>query len=134
MKHWLPLILLIIGASNAPTLAHHSFVAEYDATRMVTLKGVVTQFDWMNPHSHCYIDVKDEKSRVTHWDLELGGPGILVQNGWSKETLRAGDSITAKAALARNGTRRASARIITLPDGQTMYAASPADGGPQLKP
>jgi len=120
----------VLGIGSA-ILGHHSFAAEYDADQMVTLKGAVTKFVWGNPHSHCLIDVKEQGGSITNWDLELGGPGVLVQTGWSKYTLHTGDIVTVRAALARNHSKTASARMITLPNGEHLPAASPADGGPE---
>jgi hypothetical protein len=120
----------LLGTGKA-ILGHHSFAAEYDTDQMVTLTGTVTKFVWGNPHSHCLIDVKEQGGSLTNWDLELGGPGVLVQTGWSKNTLRTGDIIIARVALARNHSKTASARMITLPNGERLPAASPADGGPE---
>ena len=129
-KHTLLILAALLLNSPKTVLAHHSFVAEYDAARIVTLKGVVTKFEWTNPHAHCYLDVKDAAGHVEHWNLELGGPGVLVQNGWSKTTLHEGDVVTVKAALARSSSQKASGRTFTL-RGARLFAASPADGGPQ---
>jgi hypothetical protein len=111
--------------------AHHAFLAEYDAEQIVNLKGVVSRFAWGNPHCHVFVDVKESGGNVVQWDFEMAGPGILVQNGWEKTTLHSGDSVTIRAALARNGAKKASAREVTLSDGKHLFAASPADGGPQ---
>src|SRR5262245_16883096 len=123
-------VLVCLPAFALSVSAHHSFAAEYDSNKVILLKGIVTQFEWANPHVHCHADVSGDNSTATNWDFELGGPGALVQNGWSKNTLHAGDAVTVKAALARNGAHKGSARVITLPDGRKLFAASPADGGP----
>ena len=127
----LPLLLIAGLWTTGTILAHHAFLSEYDPDQMTTLKGAVTRFEWGNPHCHVFVDVKDGSGSVTTWDFEMGGPGILVQNGWEKTTLHAGDVVSVRAALARNGSKKASAREITLPDGMRLGAASPVDGGPQ---
>ena len=74
----------------APLLAHHSFAAEYDEKKPVTLKGVVTKVEWSNPHARFYVDVKDDKGNVTNWNLELASPNVLVRNGWKQKFLAGG--------------------------------------------
>jgi hypothetical protein len=123
--------LIGLLGGGATILAHHAFMAEYDAEQIVNLKGVVTRFEWANPHCHVFIEVKDAEGTATLWDFEMGGPGILVQNGWEKTTLHSGDIVSVRAALARNGTKKASAREVTLPNGKRLSGASPVDGGPQ---
>lgn len=127
----LMILAVLVGLpASASVFGHHSFAAEYDGNNVLSVKGTVTQFEWANPHVHCHTDVTDGNGTATNWDFELGGPGLLVQNGWSKNTLHAGDAVTVKAALARNGSHKGSARTITLPDGRELFASSPADGGP----
>jgi hypothetical protein len=125
-----PLLLIAVLLSTGPILAHHAFLSEYDPDQITILKGAVTRFEWANPHCHVFVDVKEGGS-VKTWDFEMGGPGILVQNGWEKTTLHSGDVVSVRAALSRNGSKKASAREITLPNGMRLGAASPVDGGPQ---
>src|SRR5581483_6711521 len=85
--------LIVVGAAlvaPAAMFAHHSFAAEYDVKKPVTLKGTVTKVEWTNPHARFYIDVKDESGNVTNWNLELASPNVLVRNGWSRHTLKEG--------------------------------------------
>ena len=70
----------------APLVAHHSFAAEYDSKKPVTLKGIVTKVEWMNPHVYFYMDVADEKGKITNWALEMGPPRLLENGGWKKST------------------------------------------------
>ena len=123
------LIAALFGMDTG--FAHHAFMSEYDPDQITTFKGAVTRFEWANPHCHVFVDVKDGSESVTTWDFEMGGPGILVQNGWEKTTLHTGDLVSVRAARARNGSKKASAREITLPNGMRLGAASPVDGGPQ---
>ena len=118
-----------------PLVAHHSFSAEYDSKKPVTLKGIVTKVDWMNPHVRFFVDVKDDKGNLTNWDLELQSPNSLTRNGWSRHTLKPGDTVTVSAFLAKDGSKRANARgSVTLADGHKIFAGSSADdNGPDAK-
>ncbi|HEX5227926.1 MAG TPA: DUF6152 family protein [Bryobacteraceae bacterium] len=113
----------------APTaaLAHHSFAAEYDSKKPVTLKGTVTKVEWTNPHARFYIDVKDESGNVTNWNLELASPNVLVRQGWNRHSLNVGDQVTVEGAQAKDGSFLANARTVTLADGRKVFAFSPTD-------
>jgi len=118
---------------TTPLLAHHSFRAEYDANRPVTLTGVITKIEWTNPHSFFYMDVKDEKGNVANWKFEGYGPGVLYRTGWTKNiTMKPGDTITVFGWRARDGTNWAHSREVTLPGGKKLFFGPPAgtgDGG-----
>jgi len=115
-------IALVMVAT--PVVAHHSFAAEYDAARPVVLKGVVTRVEWTNPHAHCYIDVKDDTSGVANWNVEMASPRVLAQNGWKLNSLKIGDDVTIEAAMSKDGSKRANARVVTLADGRRVSAGS----------
>jgi Family of unknown function (DUF6152) len=112
--------LLVSGASVS---AHHSFAAEYDSAKPVTLKGVVSKIEWTNPHARFYIDVKDETGTYT-WNLELASPNVLTRNGWTRKTLNIGDEITVQGSLAKDGSKMANARVVTLASGKRVFAGS----------
>lgn len=122
---------LYVMASLSPALAHHSFAAEYDGDKFVTLKGVVVKVDWQNPHMHFYLDVTNAKGEVEHWKLEGFPPNMLVRQGWKKdESLRLGDQVSVTAWLARSGEKLAHSREITwAADGHKLLSGPPAGTG-----
>jgi len=115
----------------APLWAHHSFAAEYDEKKPVTLKGIVTKVEWTNPHARFYVDVKDDKGNVTSWNLELASPNVLVRNGWTRKSLQVGDPVQVSGSQAKDGSNMANARAVILADGRKVFAGSSSDGGPQ---
>src|SRR5438067_9226766 len=111
--------LAIFGLLAAvAALAHHSGAAVFDATKKIDLKGVVTKVEWTNPHAHFFIDVTDGAGKVTNWNLELASPNILVRNGWSRNSVKAGDTVSVSGSRARDGSNFGIAQTIVFPDGQ----------------
>ena len=123
-KMLLGAVALIV--SGAVASAHHSFAAEYDSSKPITLKGVVSRVEWTNPHARFYIDVKDEKGTST-WNLELASPNVLSRNGWTRRTLNIGDEISVQGSMAKDGSKMANARVVTLADGKRVFAGSSQD-------
>ena len=118
----------VLAALVIPALAHHSFEAEYDFNKTLTVTGTVTKMEWMNPHAHFYVDVKDASGKVTNWNFELGAIPVLLKQGWRKDSLKVGDQITVEGYLPKDGTKSmANARRVTLPDGKRVFGGSSAD-------
>ena len=123
--------LMVAGLALAPAaaLAHHSFAAEYDVKKPVTLKGTVTKVEWTNPHAHFYVDVKDASGAVTNWNFELASPNVLARNGWKRNSLKPGDTVSVTGIRAKDSPTYGSASLITFPDGHKlnfMAAEEPA--------
>jgi hypothetical protein len=122
----------LMAVRVAPVNAHHSFAAEFDASKPITIKGVVAQIEWKNPHVWFYVNVKEEDGRTTRWGCEMGAPHQLQQRGWLRDTMKIGDVVTVEGSLARDGSKRANARTVTTSDGKTLGAAS--SGDPTTRP
>ena len=124
---------ILIGALFAPisTLsAHHSFAAEYDSSKPITITGTVTKVEWTNPHARLYLDVKDDKGVVTNWNFELGGPLQLNRLGWTRNSVKVGDQIKVEGYVAKDGSNMANARNVVFADGRKIFAGSNNDGAP----
>jgi V8-like Glu-specific endopeptidase len=113
--------------------AHHSFAAEYDNNKQITVKGVVQKVAWVNPHAYVYIDVTDESGKVTTWAFESLSPNALARQGWSRTSLKVGETVTVNGYLAKDGkplpdgSMHANSRMITTADGRKVFVGSSAD-------
>ena len=104
------LLVSVIGVS-----AHHSFSAEFDASKPFKMTGTVTKVEWMNPHTFFYIDVKDQKtSETANWAVELGSPNSLMRAGWTRNSMKVDDTVTVQGSLAKDGSKLVNARNVTL--------------------
>ena len=137
MRAKLALFAAIAGVglvfSAAPLRAHHSFAAEYDSRKTITIHGVVQKVAWMNPHAYVWVDVKDENGKVTTYAFESLSPNALMRGGWTRNSLKPGDEVTVDGYLAKDGQRlsdgsvHANSKLITLANGKKVFAGSSAD-------
>ena len=123
-------LALTLVAETLPVGAHHSFAAEFDANAKVTLKGVVTAMDWVNPHAWIHLDVKNQDGTVTPWMIETGTPNTLFRRGFTKDSLKAGTEIIVEGYRAKNGKPRANGRDLMLPGGKRLFLGSSGTGAP----
>jgi len=118
-------LALGVAAAAVPALAHHSFAAEFDSSKPVTVKGYVTKIEWTNPHVWFYLDVKDADGKVQNWGFEMGPPHGLQARGWTRTTMKLGDEIQVDGTRAKNGSSRGNARSVTMVStGKKLGAAS----------
>ena len=112
-----------------PARAHHSFAAQYDSTKQVTLEGTITKVEWTNPHTYFYLDAADESGTVASWAVEGGAPNVLYREGWKPTTLKTGDKVRILGSRARDGSRLINALSFMLPDGRCVFAGTSGPGG-----
>jgi hypothetical protein len=111
---------VVLFVSGLPVFAHHSGAAEFDSTKKLDLNGVVTKVEWTNPHAHFYMDVKDASGKVDNWNFELASPNVLFRNGWTKHSIKEGDTVNVTGTRARDNSTVGSAGTVTFPDGHKL--------------
>jgi hypothetical protein len=124
------LVLLLGVALAANASAHHSFSAEFDATKPVTLRGTILRMEWINPHSWLHIAVKNPDGTTSEWMIEAATPNTLFRRGYTKDAVKAGTEITVEGYRAKNGANRANGRDMILPDGSRLFMGSAGTGAP----
>ena len=121
---------IVVVTTTIRVAAHHSFAAEFDANRPLTVSGTVIKLEWTNPHARLYVDEIDKDGKVFSWDFELGPPNGLMRNGWNRNSLKAGHKVTVTGFHSKTNPRVANARTVTLADGRRVFAGSSFDTGP----
>jgi hypothetical protein len=114
-----------------PLIAHHSFSAEYDIDKPVTITGTLTKLEWVNPHGWIYVDVKGADGKMVNWAVEFGGPNALLRRGVRKTDFPLGVELVVKGYRAKNGTPAVNGTSVKFPDGRNLYTGSSGPGVPE---
>ena len=118
------LMTIAVLASGLPIAAHHSFSAQYDRDKPITLKGAITKMEWANPHIYFYIDVAETGGATAHWAIEGGAPNTLYRAGWRRDSAKVGDLVTVDGFLARDGTKLVNMQTALLADGRKLFVGT----------
>jgi hypothetical protein len=121
--------LVLVTAS--PLFGHHSFSAQFDASKAIRLTGVLTKVEWGNPHIYFYLDVKDEDGKAINWTFEGGSPTALSRRGFKRNDIKLGDTIIVDGYRARDGSRLVDAKRIALSNGRIISGVSGDNGAPE---
>ena len=131
IKYWFVLLAITAATlTSIPTLAHHSFAAQYDRSKPNTITGPVTKIDWINPHARFFVEVKDQSGKIVNWEVELGPPAMLMRNGWTRNSLKVGEIVTVNGFMAKDGSNLTNAQTVTLSDGRKVFAGSSSQTNP----
>ena len=125
----LAVITLFVSATSAS--AHHSFAAEFDVNKPITLRGTLTKMEWVNPHGWIYIDVKGPDGKVVNWAVEAGAPNGLIRRGLRQTDFPPGLEVVVEGYQARNGKPTANGASVKFPDGRSFFLGSPGTGAPE---
>jgi len=126
MKRGITALLMSFAflAGGLSVAAHHSFAAQYDSSKPITLKGGITRIEWANPHIYFYVDVADAKGAAVHWAIEGGAPSTLYRAGWRKDSAKVGDVVTVDGFLARDGSKLVNMQRALLADGRSLFVGN----------
>jgi hypothetical protein len=130
-KLWVISMGVALCCSAAPASGHHSFAAEFDVSKPITLKGVLTKLEWVNPHGWLHIDVKRPDGKVESWAIEAGGATALMRAGVRRTDFALGVELIVEGYRAKNGTFTAAGRTVKTADGRNFFVAGQQAGGPQ---
>lgn len=133
VRKFLLTVAALASVFSISAFAHHSFAAEFDRSKPITLEGVVTKIEWQNPHARFYLDAKDTAGKVVNWELELGSPNGLMRAGWTRHSLQEGMKITVKGSMAKDGSHLANASTVTLSDGKLVLSGVSSGDNPATK-
>jgi hypothetical protein len=128
---WLIALAGVLYVASGRLQAHHSFNAEFDSSKPVTLIGTVDEMQWINPHAWLFVNVPGPDGKVERWGFEFGPPNVLIRRGWTKSTVPPGMKVTVNAFLAKDGRKIANARNVLMPDGRKLFAGSGGDAPPE---
>ena len=136
MRTKLSMSVAIFGCllTAIPVVAHHAFAAEYDGKKPVTLRGVVSKMEWINPHVWIHLDVKNADGTPTKWMIEGGAPNALIRRGFNRNSLLLGTELIVEGFMAKDGTKFANGRDITFTDGKKLFMGSSGTGAPDERP
>ena len=113
---------------SVQALAHHSFAAEFDGSKPIELRGVVTKVEWTNPHTYFYIEVENDAGEYEEWALEMGSPNGLMRRGWTRDTLEIGTDVMVRGTRARDGSFKGNATTVVLVEGcQRLFTGTSQD-------
>ena len=133
MKYGFCATAAFLLAISWPARAHHSFAAEYDSTKTVTVKGTIQKLEWVNPHAYFWVDVQEENGKITTWAFESLSPNALARQGWNRNSLKKGEEVTVEGYLAKDGkpladgSIHANSKSVTRADGRKVFVGSSAD-------
>ena len=130
---WMSLLAGGLVLAAVPGMAHHSFSAEYDRSKPISLKGTVTKVEWMNPHARFYVDVKDDGGKVTNWEFELGSPNGLMRQGWTRNSLKVGDVVSVNGSQAKDGSNLVNANNVLFENGKRVLGGASSADDPATK-